>query len=119
MRNVVIATLFVLFAACVAPTTAERIPEILTQEGVPTSGEQLWTDHCSGCHGLDGTGGTELGLVGTTRSEETILTAVIEGQHDMPAFGDELSDAELAHLLAYLDETLGLVGEDEAGGHEH
>jgi len=119
MRPFLATVVLTLIAGCVSPATQARITEVLSLEGEVAAGEELWSIHCSSCHGVDGSGGTEIGLLEITRTEERLVEIVVDGLHDMPSFGDRLSDHEIAHLLSFLDVTLGVVGDENEGGHEH
>ena len=78
-------------------------------------GAAIFQNSCSGCHGANG-GGTALGKslkVRDLRSSEVqamssvALSSVIgEGKGKMPAFGEKLSKADIAKLVAYV-RTLG------------
>jgi cytochrome c6 len=60
---------------------------------------------CGGCH-VFGPAGSE-GAVGpsldtTALTEEQIVTVVTSGRAAMPAFGDRLSEEEIADVAAYV-----------------
>lgn len=93
------ALLFVipLLAACGGDT---RVEDILALTGDAVAGEAVFTANCESCHGVGATGGSGPELVGHGADEEHV-EVVIDGEEDMPAFGDTLSDQDIADVLAY------------------
>lgn len=78
-----------------------------------TDGKALYMTACSGCHGRDGGGAYGAAQypalavnarLGTLRYP---VNLVIEGNGAMPAFGDWLSDAQVAAVVTYLRTNLG------------
>lgn len=75
-------------------------------------GKQLFTAHCTNCHGAgDGTdhedkkGVTNLinGIYDYGSSEEDIFTSINQGRHSkMPALGNTLGEVDLGILVAYI-----------------
>ena len=67
--------------------------------GPATDGEALFTERCGSCHTLSAAGTS--GSVGpnldeTTLDADTVESIVRDGRGSMPAFGGELSDAQIA-----------------------
>lgn len=86
---------FVLSLFALACTTDSGI------EGDATAGEAVYADNCAVCHGDDGTGGGAYpSIVGVAADE--IEEYVINGEGDMPAFGDTLSEQDIADVVAYV-----------------
>ncbi len=94
---------------------AAAVPAVL---GAATA-EENWTKQCAKCHGADGkaTGpmGKKLHLKDYTTAEaqaamtdEEMTNAIKNGEKDdsgkmkMPAYGEKLSDDEIAGLVAYI-----------------
>jgi cytochrome c oxidase subunit 1 len=75
-------------------------------EGDAAAGSAVFTANgCGGCHTFTPAGAT--GKVGpnldtTALSEEQIRTTVTNGRAAMPAFGDKLSEQEIADVAAYV-----------------
>jgi cytochrome c553 len=77
-----------------------------------------WADNCAKCHGADGTGSTKMGLklhlndytdtaVQAAMKDGEMFKAIKEGvtedgKERMKAFKDDLSDAEINDLVAYV-----------------
>lgn len=94
-----------LLAAAVVPATALAAP--------PPQG--LFMDNCSACHQPTGKGikGAFPPLAGSplVQGDPTVLTTtVLNGRAGMPAFKDDLSDADLAAILTYVRSSWGNKG---------
>jgi mono/diheme cytochrome c family protein len=76
--------------------------------GTPPSGSTLYMQNCSGCHGLHGEGGPGGAVVGTQLSRSGIISVTEAGTNGMPAYGSELSAAEIAGIA---DHILGMGGD--------
>jgi mono/diheme cytochrome c family protein len=73
---------------------------------------KVYMNNCARCHGADGRGQTELGIINDTpdltaahikRMSSQRITRVIAGGTDsMPGFGKKLSKAEIASLVGYI-----------------
>lgn len=79
------------------------------EEGDAAIGREVFATHCAACHGYTGDGGVAGAgafvprLVGL--DAVVIAEAVRVGPFQMPRFGeDQVSDDELGHVAAYLDE---------------
>ena len=80
--------------------------------GSAQTGAQLFADACKVCHNTDsqkrkfgpGLAGVAAGKLpsGKDASPENILKRITEGGNGMPPFGDKLSSAEIADLVAYV-----------------
>jgi mono/diheme cytochrome c family protein len=73
-----------------------------------TSGETLFANVCRGCHMADGKGaagaGTYPSLARNSNLEarEYPINIVVNGQRDMPPFGEMMSDDQVAAVVNYL-----------------
>jgi mono/diheme cytochrome c family protein len=73
-----------------------------------TSGETLFASVCRGCHMADGKGaagaGTYPSLARNSNLEarEYPINIVVNGQRDMPPFGEMMSDDQVAAVVNYL-----------------
>jgi cytochrome c6 len=67
------------------------------------TGAEIFQAKC-GCHGPEGKGGRGGApvLAGITASESDIVKTVHDGKGKMPAFGSQLSDAQIKKVAAYL-----------------
>jgi mono/diheme cytochrome c family protein len=60
---------------------------------------------CTHCHSIRSEGGhkaPDLSGVGRRMKTEQMRRQIVEGTRTMPPFGDDLKDADLADLIAYL-----------------
>ena len=94
---------FFLLAACAGGAKDDRVTTILGLTGDTAAGETLYGTQCIGCHGADATGGSGSNLVAAYAEgeDEESLDIIINGDGDMPAFGESLSDQDIADLAAY------------------
>ena len=79
-----------------------------TMDKVMTQGEQVYNNNCAACHQADGSGvpGVFKGLAGSAVVKgpvEAHIKTVLQGRPGtaMPAFGPNLSDADLAAVITY------------------
>ena len=86
------------------------ISNLAWAEGSP--GAAIFKTKCVLCHGADGTGNTPLGKqlqAANLRSKDVqqktdaeLRKVIHDGQTNMPAFGDQLSDEEITQVLKYV-----------------
>jgi mono/diheme cytochrome c family protein len=83
----------------------DRIERILAKDGDPTEGSAVWNVHCVECHAADGTG-TEEGPDLTDEPEplDEVAEKILYGWGEMEGFAHELSNRQMADLLAYLED---------------
>jgi len=77
-----------------------------------SSGATIFKSKCQLCHGPDGAGNTTLGKqlqaanLGSKdvqkRTNAELTKIVHDGQANMPPFADQLSDAEISHVIQYV-----------------
>lgn len=90
---------------------ADSDASLLDIEGLAPCGEPIFKTACGTCHGDDGRGadgpeaGPDLAEHVAAHTDEEIAYVLLVGQGDMPAPG--LSNAENAHVLAWLRERFG------------
>ena len=101
MSRLVSLSLLLGLTACA--TGDARVDTILALSGDAANGGAVFADNCASCHGADGNGGTEEGVVGEDDEAEVVET-VLNGKETMPSFADALSDQDIADLLAWLAE---------------
>lgn len=102
------------------PEAEEADPMVagaLTGEGRP-----IYEAQCASCHGAQGDGGRGPALVGNANLGDTqvVIRQIINGAPPyMPAFGEELSNAEIAAVATFIRNSwgneLGEVTEEEVG----
>ena len=76
------------------------------------SGQQMFLDNCSACHQPTGKGvkGAFPPLAGSPFVQgdpKAVMTTVLNGRGGMPAFKDDLIDADLAAILTYVRSSWG------------
>ncbi|MCA9658407.1 MAG: cytochrome c [Myxococcales bacterium] len=113
MRRILIAAALLAFApGCESGSDNPDVATIVALSGDATSGESLYGTHCSSCHMADGTGNPGLNYPSlvehaSKETDEEIVAIVLEGEEAMPAFRSQLSDQEVADVLAYIRATWG------------
>jgi len=101
-----------------AGLAAWKIPAVMAQSSdarfanparfMAPTGEALYADICQGCHMPGGRGAVGAGaypaLAGNPRLESVgyPLTLVINGRNGMPAFGELLTDQQVAAVVNYV-----------------
>ena len=88
-------------SACAAD---DRVEALLALTGDATAGEALFTAACATCHGPGATGGSAPQLVSHFELDTVHIRAIVYGKEEMPAFGDLLSDQDIADVAAYLSD---------------
>ena len=93
--------LALLFA--VACGKSAQVDDILALDGDAEAGATLYADNCAGCHGADATGGSGPNLVEEAgEEEEEFIDTILSGEGDMPSFEGDLTDQEIADIMAFL-----------------
>jgi len=75
---------------------------------VETSGEELFTNICQGCHMPDAMGATGAGTYPSLASNSYLQSSgypvyvIVHGRRAMPPFGDMLSDDQIAAVVNYV-----------------
>jgi mono/diheme cytochrome c family protein len=71
--------------------------------GSTTAGSALYQQHCSVCHGSNGEGGVGPSFVGNKdiASTPAMLHIVLFGKGAMPAWGQQLTDQEIADITTF------------------
>jgi quinoprotein glucose dehydrogenase len=87
-------------APAATPAASSAVP---ASAASATTGQQAFTNVCSGCHGRTAGGGMGPGLVGMTKGNEELLAIVREGRGQMPATGPrDLTDEQILLIAEYL-----------------
>lgn len=85
---------FILFGCQSASDTSSKKPEQLDKTSL--TGEQLYSTHCTSCHGIDG----KLGVSGASDLSKSSLSAkqvasiLLNGRNGMPAMKELLETSE-------------------------
>lgn len=82
-------------------TTAATPPPSAPSPAPPATPALLFADNCAGCHGADGSGGNGPDLRGEDDAGG-VAEKITSGGGGMPAFGGELTDAQIQELAAYV-----------------
>lgn len=103
LAPILIPTLVLILFASAGCATHERVDGILALRGDDARGAELFSEHCSQCHGDDAKGG-QMGpnLLAHPHSAASTLTTILEGQGKMPSFNSKLSDQDAADVLCWL-----------------
>lgn len=66
-------------------------------------GGELYSQHCAQCHGQQGGGGVGPALAGNQTMQDTqaVITQILQGGGAMPAFGNQLSDEQVAAVATH------------------
>ena len=103
------------WAVKVAPGIATSSPLVVTQ-AVLTEGQQLYTNNCAFCHGVEGRGDGKVGEVYAPRPanfhiprlmsapDAHFYEVITNGYSTMPAFYKRLSPEERWRIVAYVRE---------------
>ncbi len=88
--------------------TSEPVPVIYLHNRTPLERQGalvLQNKQCRNCHMLDGQGGQRgptLDSIATRMTEDQIIRQVLQGDGNMPAYGNALSPSETKALVAFL-----------------
>jgi mono/diheme cytochrome c family protein len=66
-------------------------------------GQQVYAQQCASCHGQQGEGGAGPALAGNQNLQDSalVVTQIIQGGGGMPAFGNQLSDEQIAAVATH------------------
>jgi mono/diheme cytochrome c family protein len=72
-------------------------------------GETIYSNTCAMCHGNEGQGGVGKELADNQDLADTshVVKRIVQGQAPMPAFGNSLSDEEIASVASYIRNSWG------------
>jgi outer membrane protein assembly factor BamB len=79
------------------------------ESGDPASGEQVFADNCSSCHGADGQGGNgrpDLSRSSVSRTAEAVANKVRVGGKGMPAFEGVLTPNQINDVAAFVADAI-------------
>ena len=71
-------------------------------EDAAAAGEAVFAANCSGCHGALGTGGNGGPDLSNVTDQQAAITQITDGGGGMPAFGDQLSEQQIANVAAFV-----------------
>jgi mono/diheme cytochrome c family protein len=92
-----------------APSPESTLSPAAPGEEATAVGAQLFAQYCASCHGRNGEGGFGPALTGDERFEDSSLVVrpILHGIGRMPAFGNRLSDEEIAALATHIRTSWG------------
>ena len=72
-------------------------------------GAEVYQNECATCHGAQGQGGLGPAQAGNPDLQNVahVISQILHGQGEMPAFGDELSDEQVAAVSSYVRNAWG------------
>jgi mono/diheme cytochrome c family protein len=82
-----------------------RAGRVLMLIGDPTSGQTIFADRCTRCHGVEGLGSVSAPNLFERvpmRDDLSIAVTIIGGRDPMPAWGETLDDQQLADVVRFL-----------------
>jgi mono/diheme cytochrome c family protein len=111
LRVAVAAAMLVAIPLLSLPAYAQGAGEPAFSPGyrfIEKSGEQLFANVCRGCHMSDAKGATGAGTYPSLAGDSNLLSSgypvgiVVNGQRGMPAFGEVMSDDQVAAVVNYV-----------------
>jgi mono/diheme cytochrome c family protein len=89
-----------------SPEQPPAAPAAVVEAAGGVDGATVFADNCAGCHGGDGTGGIGPRLAGgrvVAQFPDPVdqIAVVTGGRGGMPAFGEKLSEEEIAAVVEY------------------
>jgi mono/diheme cytochrome c family protein len=86
------------------PTSSGTVAEVSRE-----TGERIYDNNCSGCHGREGEGRIAVALAGNETLADTahVVRFVLEGGNGMPGFGSRFSDEEIAKVASFIRSSWG------------
>jgi mono/diheme cytochrome c family protein len=111
LRVAVVTTMLAAIPLLSLPAYAQGAGEPVFSPGyrfIEKSGEQLFANVCRGCHMSDAKGATGAGTYPSLAGDSNLLSSgypvgiVVNGQRGMPAFGEVMSDDQVAAVVNYV-----------------
>jgi mono/diheme cytochrome c family protein len=111
LRRAVTATMSVALLLLSAPAYAQGAGDPVFSPGyrfVEKTGEQLFANVCRACHMSDAKGATGAGTYPSLAGDSNLVSSgypvgiVVNGQRGMPAFGEVMSDDQVAAVVNYV-----------------
>ncbi len=93
-----------LAVGCGPAPDQNRVTAISELAGDASNGATLFNANCARCHGEDARGGSAGADLPEVANADTVGTieAILTGNLVMPRFGDQLSDQQVADVVAHL-----------------
>lgn len=114
MRTIMTTALLLATTSLAACAPDPRAMTIAGLTGDPAAGRMIYestaSPTCASCHQTNGNGNAaypSLHSVATSRATESLATTIIHGEGQMPAFGSQLSDQQIADVIAYIRMAFG------------
>lgn len=102
MRKVLGLALLSTMACGQNASDPQRVDDILALTGNADDGQVVYDNNCSGCHGINGEGGSGPAMANAVGiGDAAIVDVVLSGKESMPSF-DTLPDQDIADLVEHL-----------------
>ncbi|MBR0694177.1 cytochrome c [Bradyrhizobium lablabi] len=107
-RAAVVLALLSATAVFAEDNTASRRTFSSDYRFVEMTGEELFANVCQGCHMPDAMGATGAGIYPSLAGNQHLessgypIYVIINGRHGMPAFGDMMTDGQIAAVVNYV-----------------
>jgi mono/diheme cytochrome c family protein len=90
-------------------TQQNRQEEQQGNQQLVQQGQQVYQNNCAQCHGQNGRGGVGPALAGNQSLQNTqmVISQIHNGGGGMPAFGDQLSDQQIAAVASFIRSSWG------------
>ena len=92
--------------SCTGQATGNEIDEILALPADPALGAEVYLARCALCHGDSGEGGSGPALQGEEDEPYELIGVILDGYGTMSGFRETLTEQEIAHLYAYLQQSI-------------
>ena len=103
MKNLIKGVLIlVVVLGAVACGDDPRTTDIVGLNRDAAAGKTTYDANCAVCHGADGSGTGANPNIKSESDDAKIVDIIITGDGAMPAFGDKLSDQEIADTMGYV-----------------
>lgn len=89
------------------PATPEPMVAAAQNPELMRAGEAAFKANCAMCHGEQGRGNPALAENRKLQDADFVIRQVLRGSRYMPAFGDRLSDREVAAIITYIRNSWG------------
>jgi mono/diheme cytochrome c family protein len=97
-----IAAAFMIVSVSVLSAESQQTPQAAPQGNVEKGRESFKTHGCTSCHGYSAWGGTGARLAQNPITFQAFVSYVRKPKGTMPAFGSQVTPAELADIFAFI-----------------
>ena len=104
LKLMILAFLISFFSISCGPS--DHALKIADMTGDPVNGKVVYesktSPSCASCHGATARGGSGPNIKSEVSDEGEFIDFVLEGEGSMPAYDSQLTDQEIADLVAYV-----------------